>query len=158
MAGNATYMVRAAWSCTLSSHRVDCCFGPQSLSPNKRHKEWLPRLVELWMCQWTLSYYLQPPGESPVANGHLPGGYRVISVLDSLTEVFTLGTSSVCHMYYRLQNDARVSLTFRLIWFVKRLLRKKKISFSLKTCLCVIWKKMSFAHLLRRKQEFFFFL
>ena len=57
------------------------------------------------MCQWTLSYYLQPPGESPVASGHLPG-YRVISVLDSLTEVFTLGTSSVCHMYYRLQNDA----------------------------------------------------
>lgn len=35
--------------------------------------------------------------------------------------------------------------------------KKKKFSFSPKTCLCVIWKKMSFAHLLQRKQEFSFF-
>ena len=112
------------------------------------------------MCQWTLSY-LQPPGESPVASGHLTG-YSVFSVLVRVTEVFTLGTSSVCHMYYRLQNEARVSLKFRLIWFVKILLRKKKyiyiFSFSLKTCLCVIWKKMSSAHLLQCKQEFAFSL
>lgn len=64
-----------------------------------------------------------------VASGHLPG-YRVISVLAPLTEVSTLATSSVCHMYYRLQNDARVSLKFRLIWFLKRLLRKKKFFFQ----------------------------